>query len=300
MSTDDDLGPLPVRLPVDEPMVRRLVDDQFPDWSGLEIRRVESEGWDNRSFRLGDDLLVRLPSAEPYALAVEKEQRWLPVLAQEVPLPIPVPVAQGKPSAEYPHAWSVYGWLEGRPAEDAVIDDLGRFAVDLGNFLLALQRVDPADGPLPGLHNWYRGGPLTRYQREVDRGLAVFGHPGPAGVLWQSALDATWAGENVWFHGDIAVGNLLVRDGSLSAVIDFGTCGVGDPACDLAIAWTLFDAPSRAVFLETVGADEPMIARGRGWALWKALAGYATDVADGEDVRPGATYALDQLLGDLD
>ncbi|MBO0813313.1 MAG: aminoglycoside phosphotransferase family protein [Microlunatus sp.] len=290
---------MPVRLAVDEPLVRRLVGAQFPQWQDLAIRRVENEGWDNRTFRLGETMSVRLPSAEPYALAVRKEQQWLPVLAPELPLPIPVPLAQGEPAADYPHTWSVYSWLPGRPAERPAVTGLNRFAAELAEFLLALQGVATTDGPRPGLHNWYRGGPLTRYQGEVDRALAVLdGRVGEGRIreLWQQALAAPWDRREVWFHGDIAVGNLLVRDGALAAVIDFGTCGVGDPACDLAIAWTFLEPDSRSVFLDTLGVDAATIARGRGWALWKALAGCAGAVRDGDDPDPGVLYTLDQLL----
>lgn len=301
VSGDDGLGPVPTRFPADEDLVRRLIGSQFPQWTGLPIRRVATEGWDNRTFHLGDAMSVRLPSAEPYALAVQKEHRWLPVLAPQLPLPIPEPLAEGRPGEGYPHPWSVYSWLPGEPADRDQIADLRRFAVDLGGFLAALQQAPTADGPGPGLHNWYRGGPLTRYQQQVDDGVAALDGSAAGDrllQLWQAALDAPWDGRAVWFHGDIATGNLLVRDGVLGAVIDFGTCGVGDPACDLAIAWTLFDADSRPAFLETVGADPDTVARGRGWALWKALAGLAGDVRSGNPPGSDVCYTLDQLLTD--
>lgn len=299
MSSSDDLGPTPVRVPIDEAMVRRLIRGQFPHWADLEIRRVQNEGWDNRTFHLGPEMTVRLPSAEPYALAVRKEHRWLPVLATQLPLPIPVPLAHGRPSDDYPYDWSVYSWLPGTPVEHAVVADLDKAAVDLATFLVALQGVDPDDGPRPGLHNWYRGGPLTRYQGDVDDGLEVLRSRLDADAvleLWQAALAATWDGKEVWLHGDVAVGNLLVRDGRLAAVIDFGTCGVGDPACDLAIAWTLFEPDSRKLFLETIGVDAGTVARGRGWALWKALITCANAVRDGEPPPAEQAHALDQLL----
>lgn len=274
MSELPEVAPVPTRFPADVDLVRRLVRTQFPQWADLPIRRVDNEGWDNQTFHLGAEMSVRLPSAAAYALAVDKEQRWLPMLAREVPLPIPVPLAKGEPGEGYPYHWSVYRWLRGEPASTANIADMGRFAVNLAGFLAALQRVSAADGPAPGEHNWYRGGSLRVYDRDVQRALAHLGDLVPVDLAheaWRCALEARWDQAPVWFHGDVAQGNLLVRGGALSAVIDFGTCGVGDPACDLAVAWTLLSGRSRQAFRETLGPDPGTWARGRGWALWKAL-----------------------------
>jgi aminoglycoside phosphotransferase (APT) family kinase protein len=254
-------------------LVHRLVAEQHPQWAALPVTPVPRSGWDNRTFRLGDELLVRLPSAAGYVDAVAKEQRWLPVLAQRLPLPIPAPVAVGVPGQGYPWPWSVYRWLPGDPADAAPPDDLMRFAVDLGAFLTALQRA-PGPGPKPGQHNWWRGGPVGYYDHETRHALEVLA--GEVDVLaamevWDAAVRSVWDGRDVWFHGDVATGNLLVIEGVLSAVIDFGTSGWGDPSCDLVIAWTLFDGQSRDAFRRAVDADSAMWARARGWALWKAL-----------------------------
>jgi aminoglycoside phosphotransferase (APT) family kinase protein len=193
-------------------------------------------------------MTVRMPSASEYALAVEKEHRWLPVLAPRLPLAIPAPLAQGGPGAGYPLSWSVYAWLDGEPASPDSIADPVRFALDLAGFLSALQGIDTIGSPRPGRHNWYRGGPLRTYDGEARRALtALDGHldTGLAAEIWTTALDAPWDGTQTWFHGDVAQGNLLLRDGNLAAVIDFGTCGVGDPACDLAIAGTLLTVDGR-------------------------------------------------------
>ena len=184
-------------------------------------------------------------------MAVDKEHRWLPVLASQLPLPIPVPLAKGEPGAGYPYSWSVYQWLGGEPASADRIADPVRFAVDLAGFLTALRGIDRAGGPRPGKHNWFRGGTLRTYDAETQNALAALaGHvdAGLAREIWQTALDARWDGAESWFHGDVAEGNLLLNDGQLAAVIDFGTCGVGDPACDLAIAWTLLTADGRQAF----------------------------------------------------
>ena len=299
----DDLGPVPERFPVDVPLVRRLIAAQFPQWADLPIRPVAEEGWDNRTFHLGDELSVRLPSAAAYALAVEKEHRWLPVLARELPLPISVPVAKGEPGEGYPHPWSVYRWLDGEPMTQARIADLTEFAVTLADFLCALQRIDPTDGPGPGLHNWYRGGPLTTFDKMTRRALDTLdGHVRTdlAREIWEAALDASWDQRPVWFHGDVAEGNLLVVDGRLAAVIDFGTSGVGDPACDLVIAWTWFSGDSRRAFLDRLSPDPATVARARGWALWKALTLYAGAVESGEVPSADTRNRLSEIFDDYE
>lgn len=297
----DDIGPVPTRFPADADLARRLVAAQFPDWAQLPVRRVANEGWDNQTFHLGDEMLVRLPSAEEYALAVDKEQHWLPKLAPQLPLPIPAPVAKGVPGEGYPHHWSVYRWLDGEPANRDAIGDLTEFAGSLADFLAALQRVDPTDGPAPGLHNWYRGGSLSTYGKQTARALETLqGHLDCdlAGQIWRSALHASWDGPPVWFHGDVAHGNLLVKDGALAAVIDFGTCGVGDPACDLTIAWTLLTNDSRQAFRDVLAVDSQTWARARGWALWKALAVCAAYVSDGDPLPSDSARVFEEIVAE--
>ncbi len=256
---------------IDVPLVRKLIAAQFPQWAGLPVRPVDLSGWDNRTFRLGDELSVRLPSAAGYVPAVRKEQRWLPYLAPRLPLPIPVPVGHGRPDAGYPFPWSVYRWIDGTPVSTGRITDLVEFATDLAGFLVALSGVDPAGGPVAGPHSFWRGGPLQVYDAETRQAIATLGVGPDATAIWEDALAATWTGRPVWFHGDVAEGNLLLRDGRLAAVIDFGTCGVGDPASDLRIAWTLFSGPSRDAFRAAVDQDDAAWTRARGWTLWKAL-----------------------------
>ena len=261
-------------MDIDVALVRRLVAEQFPQWAHHDVRPVPRSGWDNRTFRLGDRMLVRLPSAAGYAAAVAKEQRWLPRLAPHLPLPIPAPLAHGRPGAGYPFPWSVYGWLDGADALTGPIGDLPAFAADLAAFLTALQRVDATGGPQPGEHNWFRGGPLAHYGAQTEQAVDALGDAvdrAAVTALWQRALSTTWQRPPRWFHGDVAVGNLLVRDGRLAGVLDFGTCGVGDPACDLVIAWTLFDGDSRAALRAGLDLDDDTWDRARGWALWKAL-----------------------------
>ncbi len=300
MSDVPDLGPPPRRTAVGVEQVRRLVADQFPYLADLRIEPVAKGGWDNWTFHLGPELLVRLPSAAEYALAVDKEHLWLPALADRLPLPIPAPLAKGEPGAGYPYPWSIYRWLDGETAAVDRIADPVRFALDLAGFLAALQDVDAAGGPQPGVHNWFRGGTLRTYDKKVEHALvALDGHVDAALVreIWARAVGARWDGVDRWFHGDIASGNLLLAHGRLAAVIDFGTCGVGDPACDLAIAWTLLSVEGRAAFRERLSVDDATWARGRGWALWKTLSTYSRTVDDPEDAEESAE--AQRVLGEI-
>jgi aminoglycoside phosphotransferase (APT) family kinase protein len=260
---------------IDAALAAQMVAAQFPEWAGLPVVPVEQPGWDNRTFRLGDTMSVRLPSAAAYVPSVRKEHTWLPRLAPRLPLPIPVPLAMGSPGDEYPWPWSVRRWIDGRVSSRERIRDLVAFARDLAGFLVALQRIDPTGGPAAGAHCFHRGADLRVYDAETHEAIAALGpriDGATATDAWQAALAATWTGAPVWFHGDIAAGNLLLDDqGDLAAIIDFGTSGVGDPACDLVIAWTLFEGTSRAEFRRQMPADDAMWARARGWALWKAL-----------------------------
>ena len=255
-------------------LVSKLVRTQFPEWAQLPVRPVDVDGWDNATFRLGETMSVRLPSAGHYVEAVEKEHRWLPILASELPLPVPQPLAMGAPGCGFPWPWSVYRWIDGAPATAQAITDLPQFAADLADFLAALYKIDAVGGPPPGTHNFFRGGPLTVYDGETrDELEALSGHIDTelAAEVWQAALEATWRGVAVWFHGDAQPGNLLLADGRLSAVLDFGTCGVGDPACDTTIAWTFLSGHSSRIFKERLPVDSATWVRGRGWAIWKAM-----------------------------
>jgi len=259
-------------------VVACLLETQFPEWAGLPIAPVELAGWDNITFRLGEDMSVRLPSGHPYCAQVAKEHQWLPVLGQHLPVAIPQPLAIGVPGCGFPWPWSVYRWLPGAYATVDRIADLISFARSVGDFLMALHAIDPTGGPPAGQDSQFRGGPLTVWDpwtRETIACLAGEVDAGAASEVWEAALAATWAGPPMWFHGDVSASNLLVLDGRLSAVIDFGCSGVGDPACDLAIAWTFFGTEARKAFQESVPLDAAAWERGRGWALWKALTTYA-------------------------
>ena len=252
-------------------LAARLVAGQFPAWAGLPVAAVESAGTDNALYRLGDELVVRMPRVPGAVGQVEKEARWLPWLAPRLPLAIPAPVARGRAGEGYPWDWAVYRWLEGEPAAPERLHDLCETARALAGFVAALQAIDPAGGPPPGPDNAWRGEPLARRDAQTRGAIAELGgliNGAAATTAWEAALRAPeWGGPGAWLHGDLLSSNLLARDGRLSAVIDFGCLGVGDPACDLMPAWTLFSGESRAAFRAALAPDGAAWARGRGWAL---------------------------------
>jgi aminoglycoside phosphotransferase (APT) family kinase protein len=264
---------------IDETLVRRLLDGQHPDLADRPLRLL-ANGWDNVSYRLGPDLVVRLPRRAAAAVLIEHEQRWLPTLARRLPLPIPAPVRIGRPEGAYPSSWSVVPWLPGHIAASAPIADGSTAARGLGAFMAALHRPAPADAP----QNPVRGGPLPERAFAVEERLERL-----AGVVarvpverrWQQSVSAApWRGPPVWLHGDLHTANILVDDGAISAVIDFGDITAGDPATDLAVAWMLFEARDRETFREACGApDDNTWRRARGWALNLALA-YLAHSAD--------------------
>lgn len=289
------------KVDINVALVRRLVSAQFPQWADLPIKPVQFGGWDNKTFHLGEEMSVRLPSAQGYAAQVEKEHRWLPRLAPLLPLPIPVPLAMGVPADGYPWRWSVYRWLDGEIATVESIPDLCQFAITLAHFLTALQRIDPSGGPPPGPHCFYRGAPLTVYDAETRQAIAALHgqiDAYTATAAWEAALNATWHGPPVWLHGDVAAGNLLVKGGRLSAVIDFGCSAVGDPACDLTIAWTLLSGESREAFRAGLPVDRAAWARGRGWALWKGLITLAEYMRTNPLKAKEARRVIDEVLAD--
>ncbi len=250
-------------------LIRRLLSAQFPQWMDLPISRVTSYGTDNYIYRLGDQLAVRLPRRPGWAVEqVRLEATWLPRLAPQLPLALPVQVAMGHPAEGYPFDWAVYEWLPGSDA-NGTLRDLNQAAADLAAFIAALRRVDTA-GAHPRIAH-ARGGPLAEADDMVRRSVAQLGSRVDGGAVlrsWDESLSAPeWAGPDVWVHGDLLPGNLLVANGRLAAVIDFGGLNAGDPACDLQPAWNMFSGDSRRRFRAELGADDASWLRGRGWAL---------------------------------
>lgn len=283
---------------INNELVSKLIKTQFPKWADLPIYSVEKSGHDNRTFHLGNEMTVRLPSRKEYAPQVEKELMWLPKLGQHLSLPISSPIASGKPAENYPFPWSINKWIEGDTVTYDNVKDLNQFAVDLAKFLKEFQEIDATNGPIAGEHNFFRGGSLNVYNEETQNALInlkdIF-EVEKLSKIWADALQSEWEQDPVWVHGDVAVGNLLVRDGKLCGVIDFGILGVGDPACDYVMAWTFFDKESREIFRNTLECDENTWNRAKGWALWKALIVY--DGCDkGSDMAIWAKDTIDEIL----
>ena len=256
-------------LEIDEALVRRLLTEQFPAWAGLPLGRVGPSGTDNAIFRLGEGLAVRLARREGPTEPGGKEHDWLPKLAPLLPLVIPTPVAQGRPTSEYPWFWDVHTWIEGETAPVEEIDEF-QAARDLAAFVAALQNVDPTDAP-PG-----RGIPLAERDEEIRHWLARFDGDPVVEAEWERALAAPpWDGPPVWHHGDLDARNWLVRDRRIIGVLDWASTGVGDPACDVMVAWKLHSAAARDAFREELPTDDATWERARGWALSQAVAALA-------------------------
>jgi aminoglycoside phosphotransferase (APT) family kinase protein len=268
-------------LVINTALVRRLLARQFPQWAELPISPVPRPGMDNATYRLGADLSVRLPRYAHWAGQVEREHTWLPRIAPHLPLPVSQPVAKGEPALGYPFPWSVYRWLEGETATTEGLADPLRAARELAGFITALQEVDATGGPGPRRSNAFRGVPMGDERdslaadarvRPKIRELKGLVDTDAVTAVWEAALAApAWDRPPVWVHGDLATGNLLAVRGRLSAVIDFGTLAVGDPACDLLPAWKFLPGEARGAFREALGVDDATWARGRGWGLAASL-----------------------------
>lgn len=256
-------------------LVQRLLTTQFPQWANLPINPVPSMGTDHALYRIGETLVARLPRIHWALGQAEKEHTWLPRLAPHLPFAVPVPLAKGTPGEGYPYPWSLYEWLDGENPTGESVTDLPLFAADVARFIAALQRVDTTGGPVAGPHNFGRGVPLA--ERDAPTRAAIDALRGVINVdaataVWELALQTpTHDGPPVWVHGDLQAGNLLVRKGSLYAVIDFGGLAVGDPACDLIFAWNFLSASARKTFRAVLSVDDTTWERGRGWALSVAL-----------------------------
>lgn len=256
---------------VDAALARRLLVAQFPAWAEHTLQAVPSAGTDHTLYRLGEDRFLRFPRIPGAVAQVDKEQRCLPLLAPLLPLSVPVPLAEGKPGEGYPWPWSVYRWLDGEPASSAAVADPCDAATALAGFIRALQQVDGRRGPPPGPHNAFRGVPLATRDAATRRAISSLRADFDTVALstaWEAALQAPpWRHAPVWIHGDLHGGNLLVQHGRLSAVIDFGCLGVGDPACDAIIAWNFLAPAAREVFRQELQVDDASWVRARGWAL---------------------------------
>ncbi|OEJ21292.1 phosphotransferase [Streptomyces agglomeratus] len=260
--------------PIDDGLVRRLIAEQFPQWAGLAVKRWPSGGTVNAMYRLGDDMVVRLPLVRGGAEDVLMEQEWLPRLAPHLPMRIPEVLGAGEPAQGYPWSWSVYRWLAGELPEAGALSAPVLLAEDLAAFVAAMRSVT-----LPNAPAAHRGGPVASLDAETQAAMKELRaipqeevDCDAAAAVWKQALQAPgWDEPPVWLHADLMPGNLLVDDGRLAAVIDFGCTGVGDPACDLFPAWNLLPADAREVFREALAVDDATWIRGRGRTLSEAL-----------------------------
>ncbi len=290
-----------------EPLLAsRLIAEQFPQWRHLPITAINSTGTDNALFHLGADRIIRLPRVEWAGGQVDKEQMWLPVLAAQLhsemssPLDLPTPLAHGKASSLFPRSWSVYSWLQGQDASVAEFDNLEQTATSLAHFVDRLHKIDPAGGPLAGQHNNYRGVELA--QRNTDVVAAIQACPefidrAAVSQAWRAMLRVpVWQHPPVWLHGDLHAGNLLNTGGKLSGVIDWGLMGVGDPACDLIVAWNLFSDASRLEFRSAMRVDEATWLRGKGWALSVALIALPYYFDKNPAIVASSRHVIDQVL----
>ncbi|MFJ8210352.1 aminoglycoside phosphotransferase family protein [Streptomyces sp. NPDC096033] len=289
-----------IRPAIDAALVRSLVDTQFPQWAGLPLKLLDPAGSDHVIYRLGEELSVRLPRHAGAIGQARKESEWLPRLAPHLPLAVPVPVGVGKPDFGYRWPWAVSRWLDGEVATVEALADSSEAAIDLAGFLTALQRFEPGDISARGARADLTARPLVARDRATRAAIAeVDGAFDAAAMteLWEAAISAPgWDGPAVWFHGDFHTGNLLTVDGRISAVIDFGGLGIGDPACDLVIAFTLMSAGSRAAFRAALGVDEDTWIRGRGWALATALNAYTYYAAVNPRVAAQTTRQITEAL----
>lgn len=277
-------------------LVRSLVAEQFPKWSELPIRPVDVQGWDNRTFRLGDRMTVRLPSADGYVAGLVREERTLAILDSSLRVPIPRVVATGAPSAKFSRPWSVREWIEGHTLGAVESRERETAISALGDALREVQACDTAGGPWAGRASAYRGCHISAVAEDVQGLLPLLDrrHAEGCRALWDAAVSTVWTRPPVWVHGDVAPGNMLFdRGGRLAALIDFGQTCVGDPACDLAFAWLSCSPPERDRLRDRLELPGDAWLRGAAWALWKAL------VSSPEELITKYGRSRDAVLSDV-
>ncbi|MCX4831492.1 aminoglycoside phosphotransferase family protein [Streptomyces sp. NBC_01016] len=278
---------------IDEDLVRALVDEQFPQWAELPLKYVDSHGTQNVLYRLGEELVVRLPRQDGIVPELAGARQWLPYLAARLPVPVPEQVAEGEPGHGFPWPWAVHRWL---PGENPVVGRLDRpeaLAEDLAGFVTVMRAIDTAGAP-----ESFRGRPLAERAdgtREVISRLDGTIDSAAALAVWDEAVRTPGAGREVWLHGDLQPGNLLVSGGRLGAVIDFGCMGTGDPAVDLITAWYVLGGPERRTFREAAAVDDDTWVRGRGWALTIA----AHELAYYRDLNPFMVRTASRVVGEI-
>ncbi len=292
----------PDEIPTSVDLARRLLDDQFPQWSGLSIERVTSGGTVNAIYRVGDDVYARLPLRQAGASQIHKEHQWLPRLAPHLPLAVPAPLALGQPTDDYPVAWAIYPWLPGEIATLDAPPNPTEVARSLATFIRALQSIDTTGAPVPSAHNYGRGVPLATRDQATRNAIAqseTLVDTAAVEAAWTADSHApTYEGTPVWIHGDLKSDNLLTLDGRLTAVIDWGALAIGDPAVDLLPAWELPDPQARTTFRTTLEVDDPTWTRGRAWALSVAIIALPYYIDTNPTMVSYARTLLDHVLAD--
>jgi aminoglycoside phosphotransferase (APT) family kinase protein len=281
---------------IDIDLVRRLLAEQFPRWADHQVRPVASSGTDNAMFRLGDDLAVRLPRVSRAAADIDAERRWLPILAPHLPVAIPEIVAVGEPTGDLPWRWTVNRWLTGQNPQVDALAEPEDLAIDLAEFITALRDVDPTGGP-----NLGRGGALS--DRDEPTRAAITASEGLVDTdalhhIWAATISIPGSTRAAWAHGDLSPGNVLIDQGRLRAVIDFGAFGVGDPTVDLVVAWNLLPAAARPILRAALDVDESTWARGRGWALSIAAIQLPYYLDTNPVLAANSRHVLDQIVAD--
>lgn len=253
--------------------IQHIIHEQYPEFDSLLIEKMSEGGHDHHSYHLGNHFSLRFPSAYEYSTQVIKEYTYCKILQNGLDIPITSPIALGIPSVLFPFHFTINEWIDGETVSATNITNKIQFANDLANFLNNLHKCEIKNGPLPSKQNFYRGGSLTYYHDETIQAIKNCSDFDQKRCLeiWMKGVKSPYSQKAVWIHGDVAVGNLLVRNGKLSAVIDFGNMAIGDPACDYVMAWTYFDCITRPIFIKSLNTDKDTLNRTRAWALWKAL-----------------------------
>jgi aminoglycoside phosphotransferase (APT) family kinase protein len=292
----------PGEVALDDGVVARLVAEQFPHWTELPLERVGSGGTDNVLYRLGDDMVVRLPRLrahgnDPGGRDFDRDLRWLPQLGPLLPVAVPVPIAKGAPADVYPAAWGVYSWLEGETPDVERLAEPETLARQIAELVRALHRVELPEAPLTA-----RGSSLARWDEQTRAALAELAgaiDTAAATAAWEKALETPpWTGAPVWLHGDLMPANLIVQGSSLIGAIDWGLLGLGDPAVDLAVAWNLLPAGARELLREELRVDDTTWERGRGWALWTGICVLPYYRDTNPELVANAHYRIGQVLAD--
>ncbi len=282
---------------IDQRLVQKLIEQQFLEWKHLELKPVLSAGTDHALYRLGDEMVIRLPKIGWAVENVDREYLWLPKIAPCLPISVPLPVAKGQPTNEYPYPWSIYCWLEGNNPKVSSLQNPIALADELATFIRAMHSIDLANGPPSN-----RGVPLIEKDLETRQALIKLEETIDVPFvtqIWENALKAPqWSKPPVWIHGDLSPGNLLQVNGHLSAVIDFSMLGIGDPACDLIIAWNLLPSYARAIFRSALQVEDALWIRGRGWALSNALIAFPYYKDTNPTLADNARHVISEVIAD--